>query len=370
MKRFWRCAMFALVSTAATADGGTVLGLGPADLDRLGVTLQPARPVAEIEVASGPAEVVIPPTQEAIVTSTLSGVLSRVLVAEGDFVTTGAPMAEITSTALLELQREYIEAVLDSELAQAQLERDRTMHTGGIIAERRVLESAARERVALAAADQARQQLMLAGMDGMSLSNLLETRKLDPTLTIRAPFAGFVIEQRSALGAHVDAMDPVYRIADLSQLWLEIHVPQERADRIEAGMRVRASSPDRIVDAVVSSIGRVADAASQTVMVRAGLGNDDLALRVGQMLRASVLDSRIDGEAALVVPSAAIVRLDGTAWVFGNSEGEIAAIPVEILGEDGINTYIRGDFGSRLSVAVDGVAGLKSVWVASESQGE
>ncbi|MGD8340999.1 MAG: efflux RND transporter periplasmic adaptor subunit [Gammaproteobacteria bacterium] len=362
---------FILVLTATgLAQANTSLDLTPADLERLGVTLQVPEAVAEAEVASAPAMVVIPPAQEAVVTSTVGGVVSRLLVAEGDFVTAGQPLAEIVSTELLELQREFVEAALAADLAQAQAERDQSLHADGIIAERRVLESAAALRSAVTVLEQTRQQLTLAGMNESELARLRQGRVLSPNLRIEAPFAATVVEQHSALGAHVDALDPVYRVADLSELWLELRVPQERADRIRPGMRVAVSTADRRLLGEVSLIGRVTDAATQTVLVRARIEDEGGRLRAGQVLAARVLDASIVGSETLAVPSAAIVRSDDGIYVFGTRQGELMIFPVEVLGQDGTRTYIRGDFGTEVRVVIGGTASLKSVWLSAEDEGE
>jgi membrane fusion protein, heavy metal efflux system len=363
-----------LLSAAASAfaEGETVmhLGLTSGDLDRLGVTLDVPRIVTEIEIATGPAVVTVPPAREAVVTSTVGGVLSRVLVAEGDYVSAGQPLAELVSSELLELQREYIEAGLATDLARAQLNRDRGLSADGIIADRRVQESEAAERAATTTLDQIRQQLLLAGMSQSELTRLLQTRELSSTLTLKAPFAAFVVEQLSALGARVDALDPVYHIADLSELWLELHVPQEKSDQIKAGMPIVAATAAGNIEGQVSQVGRVADAASQTILVRGRIDNPDPTLRVGQYLPSRVLGIVIDGRTAHAVPSAAVVRMDDAAYVFGVHDNQIAAVPVEIISEDGINTYVRGDLLAGGQIAVGGVASLKSVWVSKQDAGE
>lgn len=355
---------------AVHAEGAESLGLSAADLERLGVVLEPPQSVAEIEIASGPAEVVIPPAQQIVVSSTISGVVSRFFVAEGDLVESGQPLAEITSAELLALQHDYIEATVAAELAIAQRQRDLGLHTDGIISERRLQESAAAERAATTALDQIRQQLVLGGMTSADLDRLRDTGELSPTLTLRARFAGVVIEQMSDLGSPVDALEPVYRLADLSRLWLEVHVPQERAMAIEPGMLVVAESGNRVLEAQVTNVGRVVDAASQTVLVRAGVDNSDLALRVGQFIPARVLERIDQGTAALAVPNAAVVRADGDVFVFVAANGEVSAWPVEIIAEGSINTYIRGGVDADSQIAVAGVAALKSVWVSAADGSE
>ena len=370
MIRTFRTGLIGILTIPLVAVASTNLELTPADLERLGVTLEIAESITEAEIASGPAKVVIPPAQETIVTSTVSGILARVLVAEGDTVDAGQPVAEIVSTELLQLQREFIEAALAVELAEAQAERDSGLHRDGIVAERRVLESAATLRSATTQLAQSRQQLTLAGMPRSAIERLLDAPALNPNLILTAPFTATVIEQTATLGAHIDALDSVYRIADLSELWLEMRVPQERATRIRPGMTVAVATAAGERFGTVSLIGRVTDDASQTVLVRALIGDADGILRAGQVLAARILDAAAEQNGSLAVPSAAIVRSDGRAHVFASDQGAVSVIPVEVLGEDGARTYIRGDLVSGVRVAVGGTASLKSVWLSAMDEGE
>ena len=52
---------------------------------------------------------------------------------------------------------------------------------------------------------------------------------LSSLLNIRAPIGGVVLERLTTLGARLDIQAPIYRLADLSELWLEINIPQESA---------------------------------------------------------------------------------------------------------------------------------------------
>lgn len=355
---------------SAQVGASTALELSAADLDRLGVVLELPQSVTQVEVASGIGEVVIPPAQQAIVSTSVSGSLARVLVAEGDLVTAGQPMAEIASAELLSLQREYVDAAASAELAEAQLERDEGLLTDGIIAERRLHESRMAERVASARLDQIGQQLRLAGMTRPELARLVDTRALSPMLQLRAPIDGVVVGQLSQLGGHVDALDPVYRVADLSKLWLEIRVPQEQAANVAPTMRVVAAAAAGGVDAEVTLVSSVVDESSQTVLVRASVQNARMTLRVGQLLPARIFDAPLDGRPVMAVPSSAIVRLDGRAYVFSHEGGRVAASAVEILAEDGLMTYLSAGLDAGRKVAVAGVAALKSAWLSAQDGGE
>ena len=357
-------------SFAALANGGSHLTLSAAELDRLGVEFEAAQAVARAGIASGPAEVVIPPAQQAIVSTTVSGVLSRLFVAEGDAVGAGETVAEIESADLLGLQREFVNFAAAADLARSQLERDRGLYADGIIAERRVQETTVAARAATTVLEQVRQQLQLAGMSAPQIDRLGETRELSPTLQLHAPFNSIVVERLSALGQRVDALDPVFRIADLSRLWLEVHVSQEEVARIEPGMRVTVSTGDQVLDAEITHVGQVVDPASQTVLVRAGVDNAGLPLRAGQFLPAQILTSAAGYGVIVAVPSAAVVRSGDVAAVFVRSAAGLMAQPVEILAEDAMQTYVTAGIDPGMEVAVAGVATLKSVWTAGQAEGD
>src|SRR5690606_4758230 len=168
------------------------------------------------------------------------GLVTRLHVAEGSEVAAGDPLVELRSVELLEAQREYVNAASAARLAEAQLARDRMLHDEGIIARRRLEEAEAAALAARVRAEQTGQQLRLVGADDAALDQLAASGDISAELTLRAPVAGVVIGRHGAVGEQVEALEPIVRIADLRQLWLEARVPQERADGVAAGMRLVA----------------------------------------------------------------------------------------------------------------------------------
>ena len=370
MKKIFLFSLLVGICCSAFANGNERLVVSSAEFDRLGVELTYPQRVSQIEIASGPAEVVIPPAQEAIVGATVSGVLSRLLVADGDSVTAGQAMAEIQSPAILTLQREYVDALTVEELAQVQLQRDRGLHEDGIISERRLQETTAATRATTVALDQRRQQLRLAGMSERQVERLAEAQQLSSMLTLRAPFDGIVTAQLSALGAHVDTLEPVYRVADVTRLWLEVHVPQERVGRVDAGMRVAVSIRGQEIQATVTHVGQVVDTVSQTVLIRAVIDNTESLLRAGQFLSARILALASDEGAVFSVPNSAVVRNGDKSIVFVRTVDGFAVHAIEILADDGLLTYVNSDIDESSEVALGGVAALKSIWFEAQAEGD
>jgi cobalt-zinc-cadmium efflux system membrane fusion protein len=360
-------AVTGLVPAAAARAAGDTFAVSDEQLARLGVTLRQAEVADVVEYAAAPAEVVVPPARQAVVNASHGGVVVRVLVAEGDTVAAGQAVAEIDSLNYGEHQRDYIEAAAQAELATAQEARDRGLYEEGIIAERRVAESAAAARAARARVDHLRAELELAGVTSDGLARLAQQHELGLRIVLRAPFAGAVAAVHATVGARVDALDPVVALADLSELWLELRVPQESAAHIVPGMLVEAESAGETMNGTITTIGGVVDATTQTVLVRGVVDNARGTLRAGQFLTAHVL-ARPEG-VIYALPGAAVTRHEGESLVFVRRGSELVAQPVGLVADDGERIYIARGLVEGAVVAVDGISALKSLWLSTADEG-
>ena len=103
--------------------------------------------------------------------------------------------------------------------------------------------------------------------------------------TIRSPISGVIVERYKSKGEYIEA-EPVYRIANLNPLHVELILPVEQMGTIEPGMKaevtldINAESDDTHV-AVVKSVDRVADAASGTFGVLLSMPNAGLRIPSG-----------------------------------------------------------------------------------------
>jgi membrane fusion protein, heavy metal efflux system len=359
------CVALIACAGAAADDAFTV---SDEQLGRLGVQLGTAQPVERMEVAAAPAKVVVPNGRQALVSAPLAGVVARLAVAEGDRVEAGQLVAELDSTEYLALQRDYVDAAAAAELAAAQEERDRALLEEGIIAERRFAETAAAARLAKARVEQARAQLALAGWAASDFARLREDGRLSARVALRAPFAGVVATSTAEVGARVDALGPVLTLADLRELWLELRLRQEDAASVDERMQVVVATPAGTFTGSVTTVGRVVDPDTQTVLVRAAFDNSTGALRAGQFVQAHVLASSPGGR-ALAVPASAVTRSGADALLFERQGNEIRVRRVDVLAESGDQVFVANDLGPEARIAVDGISALKALWFASGEGG-
>jgi len=247
-------------------------------------------------------------------------------------------------------------------LAKTNYDRDQQLQKEGIIAERRLLESRARHQELLTTVSRIKQMLELSGMDKQALAALKSNRKLDSSLTITAPFDGVLLEQMTTAGNRVEAADPLYKIASLKPLWLEVHVPLEKLANIQLGQTVTVSSAN--VSGTIVTIGKMVHGVDQGVLVRAEIYDGAEKLRPGQFLQVQLT---IESEKnSYRVPRSAVIYSGGISYVFSLQEGGFLPVPVTVTGEEANALIINTELPTQTQIAVTGTSALKAAWLGGE----
>jgi cobalt-zinc-cadmium efflux system membrane fusion protein len=361
-----RVLISAAILALAGEGGAEQISISPDELDNLGVRFEAPARVNAVPGIEATARVAIPPAGDAIVGTPQAGLLIGVSVAAGDSVEEGQVLAELRSAEFIELQREFLDAFNTFLLAQNELDRDRQLHGDGIISARRLQETTTKQRIAEAGVNEHRQLLEMAGLSEGDIRSLEIEQRLIETLQIRAPFSGVIVERMATTGQRMDAMSPIYRLADLSELWLEIGVPREHVSAIAKGMRVVITEHGGEPAATVTTIGRAIDPATQFVVVRARLDGDSHGLSPGQFEAVRIVAPRSDSTApdTLAIPSAAVTRSGDSRFVFVRVGDGIAVRKVDVIGVYTGQAYVAAGLDSRDEVAVTGVSALKAIWFA------
>jgi RND family efflux transporter MFP subunit len=348
--------MFSLLALDALA--GNPISLNERQRSMLGVRLETIESIDQAWGLRYPAKVEVPNTQLRVLSTPFAGMAEALMVAEGDYVIKGQVVAVIQSTELLEKLGDYIDAHSQLMLAASEYKRDMQLSKEGIIAERRLLETRARYTQARTAEDQARQILEFAGFDKPSLASIDKHRTISNRLELRATQDGVVLEQMVSPGEQLEALAPVFRVARLSPLWLEIHVPLERVSAITPGMEVRVVDPE--IRGKVLTIGRMVHGTDQGVMVRAEVADESGQLRPGQFVQIEIAQG---GEGQRYrIPRSALVRNEGKSMVFVEVGESYVAKTIEVVAEEASKFIISGDLNPQNRIVVSGTSALKSIW--------
>ena len=347
--------LFGAPRQAQAAEKDVPIRIDERQMRAAGIELARVEPEAGTAQTVLPGIVIVPPQQLLVVAAPAAGLIEAVLVGPNEGVEAGQPIARLRSTDLLEAQRTYLQALAADQLAQTRLERDEQLARERIIAERRLLGTRADREYARTTLQEREQMLALLGMSADNIRELHDTRQMAASLTVSAPRDGVVLELRVSPGERVAASAPLFSVAQLDPLWINLQVPLQQARAIEPGTRV--SVPGTTAMGEVVRLGRSVDQATQSVAatVQVGAGTDSL--RPGQVVTASVA-LQPNGTPQWRLPAGSVVRHAGQTWVFVRVPEGFIARPVTVIAEVPSATSIRAGLAPEDRVASRGILSL------------
>ena len=139
--------------------------------------------------------------------------------------------------------------------------------------------------------DSARERLIELGMTEEQIRDVEQKGEANSRMHLCAPSSGTVIEKLATEGEYVKTGQPIYRLADLSHVWLMLELFPEDAAAIRYGQMVEAevhSLPGRTFNGRVAFINPHVDEKTRTVGVRVVIENAKGLLRVGDFAAARI----------------------------------------------------------------------------------
>ncbi|MGQ9560406.1 MAG: efflux RND transporter periplasmic adaptor subunit [Candidatus Oleimicrobiaceae bacterium] len=168
----------------------------------------------------------------------------------------------------------------------------------------------------------ARRKLSLWDLSPAQIETLEVKGKAQRAMTVFSPVEGVVIEKRMVEGQFIEAGQTLYRIADISTLWLVAAVYEEDLPLLRVGQEAVAelSSAGQMIRGQVSYISPYLDGAARTAELRIAVPNHDLALRPEMYATVQV---RVPLGERLAVPEDAVLDSGTSKRVFVDRGGKI-----------------------------------------------
>lgn len=282
-----------------------------------------------------------------------TGRVRRVLVEEGDWVKTGAVLAE------LENDRERIQ-LKQAELKEADQRRELERRTA-------LVEQNLVTREEFDATKSAYEQALA--------ERELAAIRFEET-HVRAPFDGQVTDRRIVPGQHLNVSEPLLTLVDFEPLRVRIHLPEAVARQVSPGQQVQldVESQEKPVAAVVERVAPVVDPGSSTVRLTLLVRGRPEELRVGGFVKARIVtETQTD---ALSIPKLALVEEGGLRSVFVAEADSVRKVEirtglvddthVEILDgiESGAYVVSLGQGGLRTGSKIEVLNATQVGWVA------
>ena len=286
--------------SAATAprDSAHSVMLDSADQRRIGVTYAPVEfgPLADEVRTVG--QVTVDETRVRTISTKVDGWVERLHVDyTGQAVGRAAPLLDIYSPMLVTAQEELLLAL--------RLSRDVAHGSADARASAEDLVASARRR------------LSWWDIPGEQLLEIERAGEVQRTLTLNAPTAGVVIEKNVTVGQRVMAGDVLYRVADLSSVWVESEVYEQDLRFIRVGQVATAdfdAMPGERFTGRIAYVYPTLTPETRTARVRMLLPNEDRRLKPG--MYATLHLTGAAGQGVLNVPRGAVLATGEWRIVF------------------------------------------------------
>jgi len=340
-------------SSQALGGASVLLPLNPKQQARLGIQ------VSQLQSSSGAqllvsASVVTPPGKEFTISAPYAGQISRLFAGVGDSFKVGAPLAQFTSPMLGDARRLLNEASIDYKNAKAAAERDQAMFDEGIIPAVRLQLTRSKQEAALAQLHAREAELSVSGTS-FDLGSGYSTG------TLKAPVSGTVLEAFTAVGQRVEAGTVLFKLADASQLQLDLQLSSDKAAQIQVGDEV--SLVARSAKAKIIGVSRAVDSsqlarARAVVTTRGSLQAGEL---VSVMVQARGLLNASKGSDRWLVPTRAVTQWKGQPFVFVANEQGFEAKHVLVISSTDDMSIVEVSLPLGAKVAITGIASLRAM---------
>jgi cobalt-zinc-cadmium efflux system membrane fusion protein len=289
------------------------------------------KPVIELK-----GKLIFHPDLVAHIVPKISGIAKESKKKLGDHVEKGELMAILESKEMADAKALYLDATSHESLMQKQWESQQALEDKKI-GSKAALESAQNAyEEAVIAKNLAKEKLLSFGLFPSDLENLSADYRL---YEIRSPLKGTVIQRHLTQGEYVEGNEPIFEVADLSKVWVEIPVPQQEMKALKRGSQVRVELPcaPGSYQAELVYISPFVEQASITGKAIAELKNDNEIHCPGSYVK--VFIEGATSKTALLVPKKSVQEIEGEKVVFVR-EGDLFVKRIVQLGAED-NTHVE-----------------------------
>jgi len=312
------------------------------------VTTQTAAKTIETEIVttapiaggiSATGKILVPEDRTAVIGPVNEGRIVRLYAGQGSRVRRGQKLAELESADIDQAEADYLKALADSEnarrsaaaeirLAQQTYDRTKALYEKTVVPGKNLQSAEHDLEVAKANADNnlastratltaARRHLLILGLNDAAIDALSSKPGLAATFALNSPIDGIVVERNATIGATVGPDASVFKIIDISRVWIDANVFEKDLPRVRNGQPVKVTVtafPGTTFSGKVILINSVVDPDSRTVKVRTEVSNPDGRLKPDMFANVEIITDV--NSAGVSIPQSAVLEDGGKTIVF------------------------------------------------------
>ncbi|MFN2577422.1 MAG: efflux RND transporter periplasmic adaptor subunit [Pyrinomonadaceae bacterium] len=296
-----------------------------------------AAPIAGAVSATG--KILVPEDRTAVIGPVNEGRIVKLYAGQGSRVRKGQKLAELESADIDQAEADYLKALADAEnarrssgaelrLAQQTYDRTKALYEKTVVPGKNVQTAEHDLEVAKATAENniagtkatltaARRHLLILGLNDSAIDALSNKPGLAATFPLNSPIDGIVVERNATIGATVGTDASVFKIIDITRVWVDANVFEKDLPRVRVGQPVKltvTSFPGSNFSGKVIFINSVVDPDSRTVKVRTEVPNPDRRLKPDMFANVEIVTDI--NTSAISVPQSAVLEEGGKNVVF------------------------------------------------------
>jgi membrane fusion protein, copper/silver efflux system len=153
------------------------------------------------------------------------------------------------------------------------------------------------------------------GMGDLQIAEMIRTRKYMENVNVTSPADGIILVRNVSLGQRFEKGTELYRIADISRVWVLADVYETEAEAFRPGAEARVTLPyqKKTYAAKVSEVLPVFDPATRTLKVRLAMDNPGFVLRPEMFVD---VELPVTYAPAVMIPADAVINSGLTTTVF------------------------------------------------------
>ena len=293
--------------------------------------------IAGVIPATG--KVLVPEDRVAVIGPVNAGRIVRLFAGQGSRVQKGQKLADLESADIDQAEADYLKALADYEnarrssvaeirLAQENYDRTKLLYEKTITAGKNLQTAEHDLEVAKAAGESsvngakatltaARRHLLILGLSSSTIDSLPKKPDLAAVFSLNSPIAGTVIERNATVGASVGTDANLFKIIDLSRVWIDANVFEKDLARVRMGQEVKVNLPalpGSTYTGRVILIDSVVDPETRTIKVRTEVANPDSRLKPDMFANVEIVTDL--NRSAISVPQTAVLNDGGKTVVF------------------------------------------------------
>ncbi len=247
-----------------------------------GITIEAVAPARITSMLQFPGEVQLNDDRTVHVVPRVPGVAETVPVATGQMVHKGQLLVVFSSQQISEQRSALQSAERHLEHVKMVFQREKRLWEQRVSAEQDYLEAQHAVEEAEIRRDNAMQKLRALGIN--------MSAKVLNRFELFAPYDGVIVERNLSIGEAVKEDTPIFTIADLSTVWVEVYIPAKDLPMIRVGdkVKVRATAFDAETTGTVAFIGALVGEQTRMAKARIVVANSKGLWRPGLFVNVEV----------------------------------------------------------------------------------